>query len=257
MCYAYKPVRSASGVIYKVPLKEFRRLEQEGLILPSIDGYYYPKATVGAIILEDDEYKVVPMRWDLIPRDFMKEHPEFDLATVLKKKNSRAKNPDTQKAWGFDTFNARRETLASRPAFRQPWKEGLRCAMPTTAFQERANMEGAPTEFKNRSWEIELDGTYFMGGIYDVWERNGKRLESCTVITMDSEGHEKIRSIWHERHPLILKEDQLDEWLDPSTTPDRAQQMIMQFDPARMNIREIIKPAKPPKADPDSQKLPF
>jgi putative SOS response-associated peptidase YedK len=244
MCYAYKPVSGSDGQIWKVPIREFRQLELEGKILPSSDGYYYAKATVPAIILEDDEYKFIPMRWDLVPRDFMKEHPEFDLATVLKKKNSRAKNPDTQKAWGFDSFNARKETLASRPAFRQSWKEGLRCAMPAIAFQERANMDGAPKEFQNRSYEIALDKPYYMGGIYDVWERKGERLESCTIITMDSTGHEKLRSIWHERHPLILKEDQLDEWLDPDTTPERAKQMVMQFDPDLMTVHEIIKKPK-------------
>lgn len=246
MCYAYKPVFSTvTGKIHYIDNKTLRQLENEGRIKSSPDGYVYAKATVAAIILEDDEYKTIPMRWDLVPRDFMSEHPEFDLATVIKKKNSRAKNPDTQKPWGFDSFNARRETLNSRPAFRQPWREGQRCAMPALAFQERANMDGAPAEFKNRSWEIELDGIYYMGGIYDVWERKEERLESCTIITMDSEGHEKLRSIWHERHPLILREDQLEEWLNPETTLERAQQMILQFDPGLMKIHEIIKKVKP------------
>jgi putative SOS response-associated peptidase YedK len=184
------------------------------------------------------------MRWDLIPRDFMVEYPEFDLATVIKKKNSRAKNPDTQKAWGFDSFNARMETLASRPAFRQSWKEGKRCVMPAQAFQERANMEGAPEEYKNRSWEITLSRPAFMAGIWDRWERKGESVGSCTIITMDSEGHEKLRSIWHERHPLLLTEDQVDEWLDPKTTTVRAREMIQQFDPAQMTIHEIIKSAE-------------
>jgi len=245
MCYAYKTVTDwETGEIHKVSYRDFRKLEQEGKIKPSSDGYYYAKATVPVIILEDGDFKVVPMRWDLVPRDYMEEHPEYDLATVLKKKNSRAKNPDTQRPWGFDSFNARKETLTSRPAFRQSWKEGLRCVMPAIGFQERANMEGAPAEFKNRSWAIDLDGIYYMGGIYDVWERKDERLESCTIITMDSEGHSKLRAIWHERHPLILREDQVDEWLDPSTSPDQARQMVMQFDSGKMSLSEIIKKPK-------------
>lgn len=247
MCYAYKPVMDPQGRIWKVPQKEFERLYRSGKIVPNgIDGYHYAKATVAAILLRDGEPAILPMRWDLIPRDFMAEHPEMTLAEVIKKKNSRAKNPDTMKPWGFDSFNARKETLASRPAFRKPWKEGLRCIMPLEAFQERANMDGAPIEFKNRSWEIVLDQPYFLGGIWDRWERNGESLDSCTVITMDSEGHSKLRSIWHERHPFVLREDQVKEWLDPQTSVDKARQMVMQFDPGKMTIREIIKKPKPP-----------
>src|SRR4051812_16250261 len=131
MCYAYKPVKDpATGKIWKVNYRDFRKLVQEGNIKETSDGYYYAKATVPVIILEEGDYKVVPMRWDLVPRDYMAEHPEMDLAAVLKKKNSRAKNPETQRPWGFDSFNARKETLASRPAFRQSWKERLRCVMP-------------------------------------------------------------------------------------------------------------------------------
>lgn len=245
MCYAYQPVRDSRGIIWKVPHREFKALIRDGQIKPSPDGYHYARSAVEVFRLRADVLEAVPMRWDLIPRDFMSEHPEFDLDTVVKKKNSRAKNPDTQNAWGFDSFNARKETLSSRPAFRRPWKEGLRCVMPVEAFQERANMDGAPAEFKNRTWEIKLDRPAFLGGIWDRWERNGEEIESCTVITMDSLGHEKLRSIWHERHPLLLTEDQVGEWLDASTTVERARQMVMQFDPARMAITEIIRKAKP------------
>jgi putative SOS response-associated peptidase YedK len=244
MCYAYKPVAGEDGKIYKVTLREFRQLEQQGIIKPSSDGYLYAKATVGALLLEDGETKVKPMRWDLIPRDYLSEYPELTLAELIKKKNSRAKNPDTQKPWGYDSFNGRKETLASRPTFRRSWKEGKRCVMPAVAFQERANMEGAPAEFKNRSWQVELDRPVFMGGIWDRIERHGESLDSCTIITMDSGGHEKLRSIWHERHPLILTEDQVEEWLEPKTPMERARQMVMQFDPDRMTVTEIIKKPK-------------
>lgn len=252
MCYGYKPVKGKDGRFTLVDPKTLRKLEDEGKIIYSSDGYHYAKAAVGVLFLKDGNLTLLPMRWDLVPRDFMIEHPEFDLATVIKKKNSRAKNPDTQKAWGFDSFNARKETLASRPAFRKPWKEGLRCVMPVEAFQERANMDGAPAEFKNRSWEITLDTPAYLGGIYDTWERNVGRLDSCTVITMDSEGHEKLRSIWHERHPLILREDQVEEWLDPKTKVERAREMVQQFDPNRMSITEIIKPIGKARPGPSS-----
>jgi putative SOS response-associated peptidase YedK len=191
------------------------------------------------------------VRWDLVPRDFLSSEPSFPLSEILKKKNSRAKNPATGKSWGFDSYNARVETIASLASFKKPWQEGLRCILPTQAFKERPNMDGAPAAFKGKEYVIKLDGTYFLGGIYDTWERKSEKLDSCTIITMSSKGNAKIEGIWHERIPLILTEQEALRWLDPKTTPDQAMHMCKQLSADRMEISEVEKPAAKPK--PESQ----
>ena len=239
MCYAYKPVRGEDGTIYKVPLREFRLLELQGLIKPSPDGYHYARSTVGVILMQDGVVKMLPMRWDFMSRDYLAAYPQFNLAEALRKKDSRKENPDTGKPWGFEAYNARMETLRTRFSFKAAWKEGRRCIIPATAFKERPNMEGAPLKLRGREYEINLDQPYFLGGIWDKWERGEESLYSCAVITMDSAGLKKITDIWHERHPFLMTREQADAWLDPATTPTGAYKMIRQLDDAHMDVREI------------------
>jgi putative SOS response-associated peptidase YedK len=239
MCYAYKPVRGEDGLLYKIPLREFRQLEIEGKIKASPDGYHYARSTIGVFLMQDGDLKVLPMRWDFMSRDYLAAYPQFNLTETLRKKDSRKENPDTGKPWGFEAYNARMETLRTRFSFKTSWKEGKRCVIPATAFKERPNMEGAPLKLKGREYEINLDQPYFLGGIWDRWERGGEELYSCAVITMDSAGLKKITDIWHERHPFLMTQEQADAWLDPATTPTEAYKMIRQLDDAHMDVREI------------------
>ncbi len=236
MCYAYKPVYGLDGTIFKVPFREFKELTQDGSIILKPDGYHYAKDTVGVLVHAKDGIKAMPMRWDLIPKDFL-WNEKLTLAETIKKKNSRAKNPQTGKSWGFSSFNARVETVTTLWSFRKPWNDRHRCALPVAAFKERPNMEEAPKEFQGKEYEIALNGVFYLGGIYDTWvSATGESLDSCTVITLSSEGNSKLRSIWHERIPLILEEANVEEWLDPKVSPARALQMCLRLDEAHMEL---------------------
>jgi putative SOS response-associated peptidase YedK len=246
MCYAYKPVYGHDGTVYKVPHREFQLMARDGRIEVKPDGYHYAKDTVGVLAYRGGEITAVPMRWDLIPKDFLK-NGNLTLAEVIKKKNSRAKNPATGKAWGFSSFNARVETVGGLWSFRRPWNNGLRCVVPVASFKERPNMEGAPKEFQGNEYELLLDRTYYLGGIYDLWEsKAGETLESCTVITTSSQGHSLLESIWHERIPVILTEAQVEQWLDPKVGPAQAMQLCLPLDPAKMRAILQEKKAPPP-----------
>ena len=243
MCYGSKPVVNARGGIDWIPNDEFNRLYKEGIIVPRKDGYHYAKDMLAAMVRRGGQVVVVPMRWDLIPRHFLRKEG-LPLAEAIRRKNSRAKG-----AGGFDSYNARVETVANLFSFRQPWQEGLRMATPVTGFKERPNMESAPKEFTGKEYEVLLDGACWLAGLYDRWDDGkGGSLESCAVLTMDSAGNDKIRGIWHERTPVILTEAQLAEWLDPGTTPERALAMCRLFPPDRMEIREVAK-EKPAQTD--------
>lgn len=239
MCYAYKPVYGHDGKIFKIALKEFNYLLREGSVLEKPDGYHYAKDNVGTLLYRNGEVSAVAMRWDLIPKDFLWSE-KLSLAETVKKKNSRAKNPVTGKSWGFSSFNARVETVASLWSFRRPWDMGQRCVMPVTAFKERPNMDEAPPDFKGKEYEITLNRSRYLGGIYDEWQSHeGEKIESCTVITLSSEGNEKLAAIWHERIPLILEEEQVEAWLDPNTTPKQAMQMCVRLEATKMEIAPV------------------
>ena len=194
MCYGYKPVIGPNGKQFLIHPKEYAKLEKEGKLVFRKDGLLYAKDTIPQIIIQSNEQTEILMRWDLIPRDFLKKE-NLPLAEIIKRKNSRAKDSK-----GFNSYNARLETVENLWAFRRPWHEGQRCVTSVELFRERANMDGAPKEFKDRSYNVIVKGEYYLAGLWDKWENNsGEELISCTIIKTDSTGNSKIRSIWHER----------------------------------------------------------
>ena len=84
MCYAYKPVYGLDGTIFKVPFREFKELTQDGSIILKPDGYHYAKDTVGVLVHAKDGIKAMPMRWDLIPKDFLWNEKLTLAETIIK-----------------------------------------------------------------------------------------------------------------------------------------------------------------------------
>jgi putative SOS response-associated peptidase YedK len=255
MCYGFYPVKGTDGGTDWVDRSELFRLEREGKIIIRKDGFHYAKDTVGVVLFREHEFQASPMRWDLIPRNFLAAEPTLNLSEMIKKKNSRAKNPETGKSWGFDSYNARIESMTTLWSFKQPWKEGLRCVLPAKAFKERPNMDGAPHGFTGKEYEIRLNGTFYLAGLFDTWERKEEKIESCTIITMSSEGNEKIRGIWHERIPIILSEQEALQWLDPKTTPDQALKLCRLMNADNIEIVEVPKQTKKAKPESDQARL--
>ena len=246
MCYGFETIRDDpdSGGLTKVHPRDFFELFRMGKIKWSEDGYYFAGDTIGAWVRIGKEIVAVPMRWDLIYRDYRKKE-NLSIAELIKLKESQAWDPKQNRRVGFDSYNARSEGITETLSYRTPWAEGLRMVTPVRSFRERANMDGAPAEFRNREYQITLDEDYVFGGVWDRVTRQGESLDSCSIITGDSEGHRVRTQCWHERLPLILKWSQIEEWLDPGTTPERAFGMIRQFPGEAMVITDITRPKKP------------
>jgi putative SOS response-associated peptidase YedK len=244
MCYAPGPELMDGRPVYKLPRGDYKEPMQQELIELQKDGFHYPKNTLGVIVQRQEGLQVLPMRFDLIPPGYMADHPEMTLAEVIKKKNSRAINPDTQKKWGYDSYNARSETIATTWSFKSAWKAGRRCIMPAVRFKERPNMDDAPREFKGREWQVNLHQRFYFGCIWERLERNGQALESCAIVTLDSVGQSKIRAIWHERMPVLLNDDEALEWLNPATPLPRIKELVKQLGPEWMDLEEKVRVPK-------------
>jgi putative SOS response-associated peptidase YedK len=104
--------------------------------------------------------------------------------------------------------NARSETAAARPSFRRAFRS-RRCLVVADGFYEwrRANGRKQPcfVGLKN-------DHPFGRAGLWERWEKGGKPVESCTILT--TEANELMRPI-HERMPVIVPPDQYGLWLDP------------------------------------------
>lgn len=101
--------------------------------------------------------------------------------------------------WGFgDMINARSETVADKPTFRESWTRRRRCLIPANGFYEWKDKQPF---FINRSDESCLA----LAGLW-LKDKDGVKF---VILTKAADG--KIKSL-HERMPVMLRPDQADEW---------------------------------------------
>jgi putative SOS response-associated peptidase YedK len=112
-----------------------------------------------------------------------------------------AKDP----AIGNKLANARGESLAERPAFRDAFRQ-WRCLVPASGFYEWQTRAG-----RKYPWYIKpLDAELFaLAGITALW--NGVR----TVSLITTDPNELMRPI-HDRMPVIVAPEDYARWLDPA-----------------------------------------
>jgi putative SOS response-associated peptidase YedK len=118
--------------------------------------------------------------------------------------------------FGGKTINARAETIATKPIYREPFRS-RRCLIPATGFYEwMTTPEGKiPYHIRLKSQEA-----FGFAGLYDSWtDAEGRELRSCTIIT--TEANELMASM-HARMPVIIRPEDEALWLDPEVTePER------------------------------------
>ena len=150
-----------------------------------------PTTSVLALRGEDGERLGSFMRWGLIPR--------------WAKPESAFKRP---------MFNARSETVAERPTFRDSFI-ARRCLIPANGFfewQRDASGKGSP-------WWIHAtdSGVITFAGIWSIWNGPDGTIESCAILTTEPNG---LMKRIHDRMPVILDEDWADVWLDDAADKD-------------------------------------
>jgi putative SOS response-associated peptidase YedK len=112
---------------------------------------------------------------------------------------------------GFKTINARAETVATTPSFREPFKL-QRCLIPADGFYEWKKNGKAKQPY---CFEM-TDGKLFaFAGLWDRWiDSRGETVESCTILTTTPNA---LLADVHDRMPVILRPDDYDLWLNPKS----------------------------------------
>jgi putative SOS response-associated peptidase YedK len=114
------------------------------------------------------------------------------------------------------TYNARTETVASKPSFREAWKKGQHCIIPAAAIYEPDWRSGKaiPTRI------YRSDG-HPMGiaGLWDCWQPDkGDPVISFTMLTVNADGHPLMQQFHkpadEKRMVVILPEEQYRDWLE-------------------------------------------
>lgn len=123
--------------------------------------------------------------------------------------------------WGFRipgrslVVNARTETAAVRPTFRELWRQH-RCVIPASWYFEWEHLDapGGKTKTGDK-FAIQPNGrsVTWLCGLYRIEDG----FPAFTVLTR--EPSDDVRRI-HDRMPLILPEEMTDAWISPEQKPE-------------------------------------
>lgn len=109
---------------------------------------------------------------------------------------------------GSKLINARVETVAEKPAFRQAFQK-RRCLVPFDGYYEWMKTPQGKVPYRIKVTNTEI---FSVAGLYEVWKSaDGKTIHSFTLITKEAE---PVIAHLHDRMPLILLPEQEQLWLD-------------------------------------------
>jgi putative SOS response-associated peptidase YedK len=110
---------------------------------------------------------------------------------------------------GYKMTNARSETAAEKPAFRELLQR-RRCLIPADAFYE---WQKAAKSKQPYCFEMMRREPFAFAGLWDRWRgSDGTTLETCTILTTTPN---QLLADVHDRMPVILPPTNYDLWLDP------------------------------------------
>jgi putative SOS response-associated peptidase YedK len=167
--------------------------------IPNLQPVYNvcPTDPVDTVVASDGKRDLVEMRWGLVPFWWSKPLKELRLAT----------------------FNARVETVATKPFFREPFRS-KRCLMPVSGYYEWQDLPSGkqPWYFTARDGSALLT----VAGLWDEWKNRetDERIKSCAMIICEPNNF--VAEV-HDRMPVLLQPEQFDHWL---TGEMRAEELI-------------------------------
>lgn len=164
------------------------------------DGGHYnvaPTDEAAVVVQRDDRRAIVRFRWGLIPH--WADSPKI----------------------AARTFNARAETVASMPAFRDALRR-RRCLVPVDSFYEwrREGTQRQPYAIARND-----GGPLVLAGLWAGWrDPAGEVRRTFTIVTTRASA--AIEGL-HDRMPVILPPDGWTTWLDPATQPGELQGLLV------------------------------
>jgi putative SOS response-associated peptidase YedK len=153
---------------------------------------------------------------------FIRRHPNADVGDeAVPEREALAGSFGLIPHWAKDTkiarntYNARSETVAEKPSFREAWKRAHHCIIPAESFFEPDWRSGKaiPTRIGNTSGE-----PLGIAGLWSTWkDPKGQTLHSFTMLTINADEHPLMNQFHkptdEKRMIVILPPDRYDDWL--------------------------------------------
>ncbi len=145
-----------------------------------------PTDAAAVVVQRDDRRAVTTYRWGLIP------------------------HWATEPRIAARTFNARAETIAEMPAFRDAFRR-KRCLVPVDSFYEWRRENGIRQPYRI----LRADGMpLVLAGLWDGWRDPDTDSVRRTFTIVTTRANEQIATL-HDRMPVILPRTAWAAWLDP------------------------------------------
>ena len=130
----------------------------------------------------------------------------------------------------FKTINARAETLAEKPAFREAFAK-RRCLVPADGFYEWRSAGRARLPLRIT---LKDSAPFAMAGLWEGRrDAAGRETRTFTIVTVPA--NETIRAL-HERMPAILRPGDEAAWLDASAAPAAVAAALVPRDAAEVAL---------------------
>ncbi len=127
-------------------------------------------------------------------------------------------------AIGARMINARAETVAQKPAFRQAFKR-RRCVILADGFYEWHTENGRKTPY---FISLKTDQPFAMAGLWESWHKADQPpLETCAIITTAAS---KSIAKLHDRMPVILDAPTATDWIQAERDPEALIAMLKSYD---------------------------
>jgi putative SOS response-associated peptidase YedK len=144
----------------------------------------------------------------------------------------------------YKMINARAETLAEKPAFREAYKK-RRCLIPADGFYEwKYNGKSKQPYYIH----IKNKGMFAFAGLWESWKAPGGNIvESATIIT--TREHSPALADIHDRMPLIVNPKLRELWFDLTLDPIHNLHFLNAFEPIKIELFPVGNVVNDPKND--------
>jgi putative SOS response-associated peptidase YedK len=197
--------------------EEIARIFQTAIDFPLVERFNVaPSQGVLTIKLLNDARQASLLQWGLIP------------------------------SWSNDPshgqINARAESVATKPAFRNAFKAS-RCLIVADGFYEwlKTGKARHPYFFRMKD-----EHPFAFAGLCEHWQRNDAVIDSCALIT--TEPNSVVEPI-HNRMPAILLPANYDRWLDPATEKEELLGMLSPYPADEMTAHAVGRMVNSPAND--------
>lgn len=152
-----------------------------------------------------------------------------------------------------NTLNAKSETIFDLPSFKTSITS-KRCVIPLTGFYESRDIDGVKYPYYIHPKKSDY---FLIGGIYSFWKNKetDETLKTFSIITTPpNDMMSQIHNI-KQRMPLILKERDIESWIDPTLPRQSIIDLMQPFADEEMAAYTISKDVNSSKIHSDREDI--